>query len=53
MRNIEEKIKGVAKNMINAMLKKEPREWPPECLALLYQPKRPCVEKAEEKSESR
>lgn len=33
----------IAKAMIRAVIDPEPREWPPKCSALIYQPQRPIV----------
>ena len=52
MRNMKEKVNSAATSIIGTMLKKDPREWPPDCIFLLYQPKRPCVKKADEKAKS-
>lgn len=45
MNNMQEKIKNVASSLASAMLSVDPREWPPTCPFLVYQPTRPNVDK--------
>ena len=41
MSKFQEKIQNAVKALANNMVDKETREWPPACLLLTYQPKRP------------
>ena len=51
MKTMQEKINETARNLVGTMLKKEPREWPPECSWLVYQPVRPAAETNTENKE--
>lgn len=41
MYKIQEKIHNVIRSLACNMADKEPREWPPQCLVITYQPMRP------------
>lgn len=41
MKKNKEKSEKIVKKVISAMVDKETREWPPTCLAFIYQPVRP------------
>ena len=47
---MKEKLKGVASKIVNGMLTKDPREWPPECTFLIYQPVRPIEKNINERT---
>ena len=40
MKNQSEKRKAI-KVMVQTMVEKETREWPPTCIGFIYQPQRP------------
>ena len=48
MNTVQEKIKNAATRLASAMLAADPREWPPTCIFLTYQPMRPQADKKEE-----
>lgn len=41
MNKMQEKIHNAVRSIACNMAEKEPREWPPKCLILTYQPMRP------------
>ena len=41
MNKMHEAIHNVVRSIACNMAEKEPREWPPQCLILTYQPMRP------------
>jgi len=41
MNKMQEKIHNAIRSMACNMAAKEPREWPPQCLIIAYQPMRP------------
>lgn len=48
MNTIQEKVHDVIRSLACNMADKEPREWPPRCLVLTYQPMRPEVNPSED-----
>lgn len=46
MKKTKPLAKTFAKAMIRAAIEPEPREWPPKCSALIYQPQRPIFAKS-------
>ena len=41
MMKSQETIKYAVSTLVSNLVAKDPREWPPQCLALTYQPMRP------------
>lgn len=41
MKKLQEKMLKAFSKAANSMAEKEPREWPPKCYMLTYQPARP------------
>lgn len=52
MNKIFERIHNVVRSMACNMVDQETREWPPKCLVLIYQPKRPETNSKEDNNSS-
>lgn len=48
MNKMQETIHNVVRSIACNMAEKEPREWPPKCLFLTYQPMRPEVNSSDD-----
>lgn len=53
MNNVKEIVKTVMRGLATAMLSNDPREWPPTCTMLVYQPERPAIQKDDTSIESK
>ncbi len=53
MKNVKEMAKNVMSGLATAMISKDPREWPPTCSLIVYQPQRPSIQKDDSNSESK
>ncbi len=51
MNKLQEKIKAASKDMIDQMIGRESRGWPPGCLVISYQPERPTINEADQQSQ--
>ncbi len=52
MSYISSKIRNLSKAFVDNLAEKEPREWPPKCIVLTYQPERPANKTKEESSKA-
>lgn len=50
--NIQAKTKQLLQTAINNEIRKEMEEWPPVCVGLIYQPKRPAMPQPVHKEEA-
>ena len=53
MKNANEILKSVMRGVATARLDKDPREWPPTCTLIVYQPERPAIQKDETNTDSK
>lgn len=53
MKNANEIINTVMRGLATTMLNKDPREWPPTCTIIVYQPERPAIQKDDSNVESK
>lgn len=53
MKNANEILKSVMRELATTMLDKDPREWPPTCTLIIYQPERPVIQKDDSNTESK
>ena len=51
MMNVKEIVKTVMSGLATTMIKNDPREWPPTCSMLVYQPERPAIQKDDTNNE--
>lgn len=52
MKNANEIINTVMRGLATAMLNNDPREWPPTCSLIIYQPQRPAIQNGDSNTES-
>lgn len=52
MNKMQEKIHNVVRSIACNMAEKEPREWPPQCFIISYQPLRPEINPNEDNNSS-
>ena len=51
--NAKEVVKTAMRKLATTMINVDPREWPPTCTIILYQPQRPTIQKDDSNVESK